>query len=158
MLDCQHMRITSMTCGRSSHIQTVKENCSLLGTPLYSKQANLFTVFSFPFLSTVVQYSENWSHWNRISSYPNLVGSNFCHSPFLKRIRVNSGHSGSGTLGLGHNTTGRVMLTGWLNFTWQGSSFKTGDTTSSGKSVLTISRVISVSSSSAPLGTLTVQP
>lgn len=140
-------------------MQTVSIVCSPSGTPLHRKQANRFIDLAFPFSSIVQQYAEeNWLHLNCKSSNPNLVDCSFCHFLPLRCIRLSSGHSGSNVVELGHNTTGRVKLTGCWNFTWQGSSFKTGETTSSGKSVLTISKVISVSFSRAPLGMLTVQP
>ena len=158
------MIFTLMICGRSSHMETFTFALFSLGTPLYSKQDNIFTHFFLPFASYVQQKSVKWWHSNSKSLNLNLVDCILVHFPFSQHMRINSGHSASGIVRRGYTTTGRLTLTGQLKYKLLGSSFKTGETTckSAGKttrkSLLINSRLISVSSSSAPCGMLTVQP
>ena len=158
------MIFTSMTCGRLSHTETVTSALFLLGTPLYSKQANIFTHLFTSFASYVQVYAEKWLHSNVKSIKVNLVDFILLHFPFSQHMRINSGHSTSDIVWCGHTTTGRLTVTGRMKFKLLGSSFKTGEPTcrlagkTTFKSVLINSRLISVSSFSAPDGMLTVQP
>ena len=147
--------LTPQTSASPSHMETVTSACCPLGTLSYSEQANFLSHF-LQLASIIKQYDEKWLHSNFKSLNLSLVDCLWLHFPFSWHMRINSGHSASGIVGDGYTTTGRLTVTGWMKFKFLGSSFRTGETTC--KLLLINSRLISVASSSAPDGMLTVQP